>query len=42
MQGEQHVDISGFIGSLGFGDEPGIMFRICTTMQEALTKPRKW
>lgn len=23
MQGEQHVDISGFIGSLGFGDEPG-------------------
>lgn len=23
MEGEQHVDISGFIGSLGFGDEPG-------------------
>jgi predicted alpha-1,2-mannosidase len=23
MIGEQHVDISGFIGSLGFGDEPG-------------------
>lgn len=23
MKGEQHVDISGFIGSLGFGDEPG-------------------
>jgi predicted alpha-1,2-mannosidase len=23
MVGEQHVDISGFVGSLGFGDEPG-------------------
>ena len=23
MEGDQHVDISGFIGSLGFGDEPG-------------------
>lgn len=41
MEGEQHVDISGFIGSLGFGDEPGHQVPYLYNYTDAPAKTQK-